>query len=153
MNGDDLSKVWKIADSFAVLCSIWGAAEMSRIATWATASRTVLAALLNRIESSLAPAQRLSISVGVDVNFLVQGRYIQGWGAWYAARPNSTRDAWRRIWERMPECVPYDIAGDEQRTSIVIHFAYSVPASTTSAQATTRSRLTEEEEGECHSAV
>ena len=71
MNGDNPSKVWKIADSFAVLCSIWGAAEMSHIATWATASRIVLTALLNRIESSLAPAQRMSISVGVDVNFSV----------------------------------------------------------------------------------
>ena len=122
MSGDDPSKVWNIADSFVVLCSIWGAAEFSRIPAWATASMNVLTALKNRIELSLAPAQRLSIACG-DVEFLVQGSCMQGWGAWYAARTKSTREAWLRIWQRMPECVPYDIADDEQRIATIIHFA------------------------------
>ena len=122
MSGDDPSKVWNIADSFVVLCSIWGAAEFSRIPAWATASMNVLTALKNRIELSLAPAQRLSISCG-DVEFLVQGSCMQGWGAWYVARTKSTREAWLRIWQRMPECVPYDIADDEQRIATIIHFA------------------------------
>ena len=123
LSGQDPGKVWNVADSFAVLCDIWGAAELSRVPAWAAGSLNVLVALQNRIDVSLAPAQRVSIPSEADTHFLVHGNRIQGWSAWYSGRPKKTREAWSRIWERMPECAPHAITDDVQRIATIIHFA------------------------------
>ena len=93
------------------------------------------------------PQRRREISVGPDIIFSVQGRYMRGWSVWYAARRREARDAWRRLWECMPECACYGIANDEQCTATVIHFALHlrkerIEANCKISRATTRVVLT-----------
>ena len=137
LNGQDRSRVWNIADSFAVLSVLWHAAEISHTLAWVSACFDLLMALQGRIIRSLArpngscisaelhAMERVSVRMVNDreVHFPVREGQLEGWGAWYSSLSKSTRRAWSTYWSRMPECASFSISDDVQRVSTILHFA------------------------------
>ena len=115
-------RVWNIADSFAVLASIWHTVEVTHIVTWATAGFDLLTALQTRIAQSVPHLQGICIRGVAEVRFRVREGQLDGWGAWYLGMSKPTQHAWSRLWGRMPECAQFAISADTQRISTIVHF-------------------------------
>ena len=115
--------VWNIADSFAVLAFFWHTIEATNTVAWANVGFNLLKALQLRIAQSLPELGVVYVRGETQVGFQIRGDRIEGWGSWYAARENSTKSAFARLWARMPECAPFAISDHFQSISTILHFA------------------------------